>query len=182
MQQNYRGDFRTQESLGKQFLHSCLGKIIIFFAIIAGMLVIAHLTIPDEESMMANMDDNIRQCIETNDSIKTDWIDDAINNIGYIFTTADSLPNKEILDNFVQYNKVEYRRHAFHSSCILYNNYHTEGISIGLGIFGMVIPTFSYKDFLIRLGPMHKGYDQNPVRSTIITGGESFGNDPELGL
>jgi hypothetical protein len=29
---------------------------------------------------------------------------------------------------------------------------------------------------------MHKGYDQKPVRATIIKGSEDFGSDPELGL
>ena len=181
MDQTYKGNYRTKETLTQQFYHSCLGKLVILAAIIGVLLFIAHLTIPDEETMMAEMDDNVRQCIEANDSIKTDWIDDAVNNVGYIFTTADSIPNQEIINNFYKYNEMEYYRHTFYATTLLHNNYKPEGIRIGIGVFGIVIPTVNFNDFLFRLGPMHKGYDQKVIRRVII-GGESFGSDPELGL
>ena len=182
MQQNTDRDYRTKETLAQQFYHSCLGKLIILAAVTGALLLIAHLTVPDEETMMMEMEDNILQCIEANYSIKTDWIDDAVNNIGYIFTSADSVPNQEILDNFNKYNKLQYYRQTFYAKTLLHNNFKPEGIRVGIGIFGIVIPTVNFNDFLFRLGPMHKGYDQKPVQSTIIIGGESFGNDPELGL
>ena len=69
MQQTNRGNYRTKETLAQQFWHSCFGKLTILAGIIAVLFVIGHLTIPDEETMMAEMDDNIRQCIEANDSI-----------------------------------------------------------------------------------------------------------------
>jgi hypothetical protein len=182
MEQTDRGNYRTKETLFQAFYHSCLGKLVILAAFMGVLLVIAYLSVPDEETMMAEMNDNIRQCIEANDSIKTDWIDDAVNNIGYIFTHADSIPNQEILNNFEQYNKLEYHRHAFYASTLLHNNFRPEGIRVGIGMFGVVVPTVNFNDFLFKLGPMHRGYDQAPIRSTIIRGGTSFGNDPELGL
>lgn len=182
MQQTDRGRYRTQESLGSQFLHSCLGKLFILGAFVGVLLVIALFTVPDEETMMAEMDDNIRQCIEANDSIKTDWIDDAVNNIGYIFTEADSIPDQELIDNFNKFNKLEYYKHTFYATTLLHNNYKPEGIRAGVGIFGIVIPTVNFNDFLFRLGPMHRGYDQKPVRSTIIIEGDNWSNNPELGL
>lgn len=182
MEQIDRGRYRTKETLSQQFTHSCLGKIIILGAILGLVLFAAYATVPDEDTMMGEMEDNIRQCIEANDSIKNDWIDDTINNVGYIFTEADSAVNQEMLDNFNRYNKLEYYRHTFHSTALLHNNFHPEGIRAGIGIFGIVIPTVNFNDFLMRLGPMHRGYDQKVIRSTIITGGESFGSNPELGL
>ena len=185
MQQfNNKGNnsYRTKETLAQQFYHSCFGKLVIALAVIGAALLVAYITVPDEETMMTEMDDNIRQCIEANDSIKNDWIDDAINNIGYIFTTADSIPNQEIIDNFNQYNRLQYYRHTFYATTLLHNNFRPEGTNVGIGIFGIVIPTVNFNDFLFRLGPMHKGYDQKPVKSTIVVGGQSFGNDPELGL
>ena len=182
MQQTDRGRYRTQETLGSQFLHSCLGKLFILGAFVGVLLVIALFTVPDEETMMAEMDDNIRQCIEANDSIKTDWIDDAVNNIGYIFTEADSIPDQELIDNFNKYNKLEYYKHTFYATTLLHNNYKPEGIRAGVGIFGIVIPTVNFNDFLFRLGPMHRGYDQKPVRSTTIIEGDNWSNNPELGL
>ena len=182
MQQTDRGSYRTQETLGSQFLNSCLGKLFIMGAFVGVLLVIALFTVPDEETMMAEMDDNIRQCIEANDSIKTDWIDDAVNNIGYIFTEADSIHDQELIDNFNKYNKLEYYKHTFYATTLLHNNYKPEGIRAGVGIFGIVIPTVNFNDFLFRLGPMHRGYDQKPVRSTIIIEGDNWSNNPELGL
>ncbi len=182
MQQTNRGNYRTKETLAQQFWHSCFGKLTILAGIIAVLVVIGHLTIPDEETMMAEMDDNIRQCIEANDSIKNDWIDDAVNNIGYIFTTADSIPNQEIIDNFNACNKLEYYRHSFYATTLLHNNFKPEGIRVGIGIFGVVIPTVNFNDFLFRLGPMHKGYDQKVIFQSTTTSGENWSNNPELGL
>jgi hypothetical protein len=182
MQKTDRGNYKAHGSFGQVFMRSCLGKITILVAVFVTLLIIAHISVPDEQTMMTEMDDNIRQCIETNDSIKTDWIDDAVNNIGYIFTHADSIPNKEIIDNFYEYNTMKFYQHPFYSTVLLHNNFKPEGIRIGIGIFGIVIPKVSFKDFLFKIGPMHKGYDQKPVKATITVGGSSFGNDPELGL
>lgn len=182
MQQTDRGNYRTRETATQKFLHSCLGQLIIAGAVLAAVLVVAHMTVPDEETAMLEMDDNIRQCIEANDSLKTDWIDDAVNNVGYIFTTADSITNREIIDNFVDYNTLSYHRYPFHSTVLIHNNFKPDGIRIGIGIFGVVIPTVTFNDFLFKIGPMHKGYDQKPVRSTIITGSDNWSNNPELGL
>ena len=102
MEQNDRGNYRTHESLAHEFVHSCLGKIIILAVFIGALLVIGHFTIPDEETMMAEMTDNIRQCIADNDSTKTDWIDDAVNNVGYIFTHADSVINEDELKELLE--------------------------------------------------------------------------------
>ena len=182
MQQTDRGNYKTRESMISQLWHSCFGKLIALVGIIIVLMAIGHFTIPDEETMMAEMDDNIRQCIESNDSIKTDWIDDAVNNVGYIFTHADSIPKQEIIDNFEKYNKLEYYRHTFYATTLLHNNFNPDGIRVGIGIFGIVIPTVNFNDFLFKIGPMHKGYDQKPIKATIIKGGQSFGSDPELGL
>jgi len=182
MQQTNRGNYRTKETLAQQFWHRCFGKLTIFAGINAVLLVIGNMTIPDEETMMAEMDDNIRQCIEANDSIKNDWIDDAVNNIGYIFTTADSIPNQEIIDNFNACNKLEYYRHSFYATTLLHNNFKPEGIRVGIGIFGVVIPTVNFNDFLFRLGPMHRGYDQKVIFQSTTTSGENWSNNPELGL
>ena len=53
---------------------------------------------------------------------------------------------------------------------------------MGVGIFGVVIPTVNFNDFLFRIGPMHKGYDQKVIRSTVVEGTENWSNNPELGL
>jgi hypothetical protein len=182
MPQNIRGNFRTDESLAHEFRHSCLGRLLILAAIVAVLLVIAAVTVPNSDTMRIETQDNIHQCLQANDSIKTDWIDDAVNNIGYIFTHADSIPDTETIQSYERYNTLKVYPHTFYSSALLHNNLHPEGARVGIGVFGVVIPTVIFSDILIRLGPMHKGYDQAPVQRTIIIGGESFGTNPELGL
>ena len=114
MNQTDRGSYRTKESLTHSFTHSCLGKILIFAGFCAVIVLLAHLSVPDKEKMTEEMNDNIRQCIMANDSIKGDWIDDAVNNVGYIFTHADSIPNEEIIANFERYNKLDEGNRQLH--------------------------------------------------------------------
>jgi hypothetical protein len=105
-----------------------------------------------------------------------------VNNVGYIFTHADSIPNKEIIENFEKYNKLEYYEHPFYATTLLHNNFKPDGIRVGIGIFGIVIPTVNFNDFLFRIGPMHKGYNQKILQRTVIKGSSSFADNPELGL
>ena len=91
MYQADRGNYRTKESMGKVFMHSCLGRLLIFVAFIFVMLFIAHFTTPTEKEMAEEMEDNIMQCLEENDSIKGDPIDDYVHNLGFIFTKGDKL-------------------------------------------------------------------------------------------
>jgi hypothetical protein len=182
MEQIDRGSYKTNGTLAHEFFHSCLGKLVILAAFFGALLVIAYFTVPNKETMMAEMSDNIIQCIEDNDSIKTDWIDDAVNNIGYIFTEADTPSNPDIISNFEKYNKLEYYDHTFYATTLLHNNFKPEGIRVGVGVFGVVFPTVNFNDFLFRIGPMHKGYDQKIIQRTVIKGSSSFADNPELGL
>ena len=161
-----KNDYRTNGSLLHSLTHSCLGRICISAAIMAVILVIAHFNVPDEETMTIEIEDDIRQCILANDSISTDDIDDAVNNVGYIFTSADSAEfNDELWVLFNKYNKLEYFKHYFYSTMRVRNNFQPEGNRVGIGIFGVVIPTVSYKDFLLNIAPIHKGYDGKIIKS-----------------
>ena len=112
--------------------------------------------------MREEMIDDIRQCIERPDSIQTDRIDDAIANVGYIFTEADSTVNVELLNNFKRNNRLVYYNH---SRC-------------GIGIFGLVIPTINFNDLLLREGPMRDDYNKHPTE--VDTDNYYFGETPDL--
>ena len=43
-------NYKTNESVGKMFLHSCLGKFIIFAAILVVLFIIAVLTKPTDQA------------------------------------------------------------------------------------------------------------------------------------
>lgn len=183
MQQTDRGSYKTKESLGSMFYHSCLGKLIILGAIIGVILLLAHLTVPDEETMQEEMTDNVYQCIAANDSITRDWLDDTVSNFGYIFTHADSVPDEATLKNFEKYNRMQIHRHSFYSTAVIYNNFRADGTRVGVGIFGMVIPTVNFNDFLLRVSPIHKGYNQRLLEGPTLNrvNQEYFGENPELG-
>jgi len=174
-----RGDYRTKESFFGMLWNSCLGKILILLVILGIPAVIAMLTRPSEEQMRAEMMDNIRQCLERTDSIDSDAMDDAINNLTYIFTEADTVVNTELLANFKRYNHLEYYDHKLYSSMRVYNNFHIDGIRCGIGIFGIVIPTVNFNDLLLRDGPIQT--DESNFRPVEIIGDdEYFGETPDL--
>ncbi|MBQ7419383.1 MAG: hypothetical protein IJV17_01430 [Prevotella sp.] len=150
MQQDARNSYRTKQSLPQEFYHSCLGKIIILLIFIVILLVIAIMTVPTNEKMEREMMDNIRECIQQNDSIKGDGIDDAVANFSRIFTEADTTFNdKEAMEAFHKYNKLEIYRHTFYSTARLRNNLSAEGIRVGIGIYNIVIPTVKYSDIIL---------------------------------
>ena len=83
---------------------------------------------------------------------------------------------------FDKYNRLEIYRHAFFTTAYIYNNIRAEGVRVGIGAFGVVVPTVNFNDFLFKLGPMHKGYNQKILQRTVIKGSSSFADNPELGL
>ena len=40
-------------------------------------------------------------------------------------------------------------------------------------MFGLIVPTITYKDLLLDVGPVHKGYNQQIIRPTVT--------EPDLG-
>jgi hypothetical protein len=127
-----------------------MGKIVILCILLLILFVIALMTRPSDEKMQSEMMDNIRECIQQNDSIKGDAIDDVVANFGRIFTEADTTENdKEAMDAFNKYNKLEIYRHSFYSTARLRNNLSAEGIRVGIGIFNIVIPTIRYSDIIL---------------------------------
>lgn len=174
---NYSG---SNESVAKAFSHSCLGKLLIAAVVLVVLLIIAYFTAPTEKEMRDEINDDIMQCMEMNDSIRGDQIDDTVNNIGFIFTHADTTKmGQEWREVFDKYNRVEIFRHTFFTTAYVYNNILTEGSRVGIGIFGLVIPTMNFNDFLLRVGPIHKGYDQKLIRTGVVPDTD-LGSNPNI--
>ena len=179
MYQSDRGNYKTNEPIAKAFMNSCLGKLMIFVAFILVMLLIAYLTTPTEKEMKAEMEDNIMQCLEENDSIKGDAIDDFVHNMGFIFTNADSTNVEEdVRKAYHMYNRLEVYRHAFYATAYLHNNLHPGGVRVGFGFLGLIVPTVLYEDILLDEGPVHKGYEQKLYRQTIVP--DDMGKTPNI--
>ena len=75
MEPTNRSTYRKQ-SMSTEFTNSCLGKLIILAAIIVILLIVAALTVPSEEEMQTQMEDNIRECLQDNDVKRGDTVDD----------------------------------------------------------------------------------------------------------
>ena len=169
-------NFKTNQSFTQEFTRSCLGRIIIAGVIILVGLIVAYFTAPKESDMDAEMEDNLMQCLEVNEAVKGDAVDDYVNNLTFIFTTADTaMISKEVLDTYHKYNRLESYRHTFFSTSYIHNNMHPEGTRVGVGIFGLIIPTVLYKDILLDVGPVHKGYEQKLNQTPVI-------EEPDLGV
>jgi len=178
MYQADRGTYQKKETVGEMIYHSCLGKLMILAAILGVVMIFAYITCPSTEEMDRQMLDNVRMCIEANDSIKGDWLDDAVRNVGYIFTDADSLDGAESMEAFHKYNRMESTRHGLYSTTRIIHYRAPEGIRIGIGIFGMVIPTLSYDDLLLRVDPLRKDYGDRIIKNAY----SRSDTDYELGL
>ena len=157
-----------KQSTAQQFTGSCLGKIIICAAIIIVLLIAAAITRPTDSYMRWQMEDNIMECIESSDSIESDIIDDYVGNLGRVFTHVDSTAiHKELLDTYRKLNKLEIYPYTFMKTARIINNIHPEGVRVGIGIFGIVIPTVKYSDLLMNTGAVRGDYNKKLLKDQV---------------
>ena len=180
MDQTSTGGFKQNESPIQAFYHSCLGKIAILGGILVLLFIVGLMTKPTQEEMEMEMIDNILQCIQANDSIQGDDIDDQVNNLNSVFTKADTAKiNKELLASLKNNNRLEIYNHSFFRTAYILNNITPQGVRVGVGMFGVVYPTVTYKDLLLNVGPMQKKYKDGVIRSTIINS-HDLGSNPNV--
>ena len=152
----------------QEFTHSCLGKIIILAVIAVILVVIAALSRPTDSMMEWQMNDNIHECLQASDSIKSDDIDDYVGNLGRIFTHADTtLTNPEQLETYKALNRLAIYSHPLYRTAHIINNLHPEGVRVGVGIFGIVIPTIKYSDLLMNTGAVRGDYGKRLIRDAV---------------
>jgi hypothetical protein len=169
MDQTSNGSFKQNESPLQAFYHSCLGKLAILIGILILLFIVGIMTKPTQEEMEMEMVDNILQCIQANDSIQGDDIDDQVNNLNNMFSRADTAKiNKELLTSLKKNNRLEIYNHSFFRTAYILNNIHPEGVRVGVGMFGVVYPTVLYKDLLLNVGPMQKKYKDGVIRTGTI--------------
>lgn len=178
MEPTNRSTYKKQ-SMFSEFTNTCLGKIIVLAVIIVILLIVALFTVPSEEEMQTEMEDNIRECLQDNFEKRCDPVDEVFNNMRRPFTEADTTFNdKEILEIFNRNNRLEIYHHTLFSTARVSNNLHPEGLREGIGIFGIVIPFLNYDDFLMAEGNVRgKNHDR------ILPGGVpemDYGDNPML--
>ena len=180
MYQAENTNFKTNQSFTQEFTRSCMGRIIIAGVILLVAMLVAYFTAPKEDDMNMEMTDNIMQCLEVNSENKGDAVDDYVHNLAFVFTTADTtMIPKDILETYYKHNRLESYRHTFFSTTYIHNNMHPEGTRVGVGIFGIIIPTVLYQDILLDVGPVHKGYDQK-LHQEVIVPDDDLGENPNI--
>ena len=158
-----------KQGLFDEFSSSCLGKLVIMGVIIIGLCVLAIISVPTEDQMFNEAEDNIRECIQDNNEKKGDIVDEIVWNIGRSFSVADStLDNKETLEAFAKYNTIDVFRHSLYSTARISNSTHPEGVRVAFGIFGFVISTVHYNDLVLDFGPVRGNYDDRLIKTTIV--------------
>ena len=169
-----------KDGAAKEFTHSCLGKIIILCAIAIILMIIAAITRPSDSMMVWQTEDNIHECLQASDSIESDAIDDYVGNIGRIITHADTTKtNPEMWETYKRLNRLNIYPHTLFKTARITNNTHPEGVRVGVGIFGIVIPILNYDDFLMAEGNIRgKHHDRIIGDGTVPE--MDYGNNPML--
>ncbi|MGM9699705.1 MAG: hypothetical protein ACI3Y0_13855 [Prevotella sp.] len=180
MQQTDRGQYQKKQPWVDLFLRSCLGKIIIIVILTGLVLLAAMYTVPSKAKMEQELTDDIQQCIEECQGNAADVSDDIVRNTMSIFTHADSIPDTETMNTFWNHNRIEFYPHTFFSTAYLYNNAIPNGKRAAVGIFGMVIPMLKYTDFIMRMAPMRKDYNQRIIKNEFSIDND-VENDPDFG-
>lgn len=161
----FNRDTYKKETLFEQFYGTCLGKILILVAVLLFLMVMAIISVPSHKMMQAEIEDNIHQCLQENDSIKGDVLDEMFNNIGRSFGECDStFDDREMWETYQKYNKLEIYNHTFFSTAYLRNNLFPQGVRVGIGFFGFIISTLQYNDMVLSVGTVRGSYNQKLIK------------------
>ncbi len=154
-------DSYKKKNILQEFFHSCLGKIVIFLGVLLVLYIFAIITVPTKKMMLEEAFDNIQECLQDNDSIKADEIDEFINNISRTISVADTTKtNKEVLNTFLKYNTLVVYSHLGFKTVHIVNGIYPQGERIGIGIFQTVISTVNYNDLVVTTGAVRGDYNK----------------------
>jgi hypothetical protein len=154
-------DSYKKKNILQEFFHSCLGKIVIFLGVLLVLYIFAIITVPTKNMMLEEAFDNIQECLQDNDSIKADEIDEFINNISRTISVADTTKtNKEVLNTFLKYNTLIVYSHLGFKTVHIVNGIYPQGERIGIGLFQTVISTVNYNDLVVTTGAVRGDYNK----------------------
>ena len=154
-------DSYKKKNILQEFFHSCLGKIVIFLGVLLVLYIFAIITVPTKNMMLEEAFDNIQECLQDNDSIKADEIDEFINNISRTISVADTTKtNKEVLNTCLKYNTLIVYSHLGFKTVHIVNGIYPQGERIGIGLFQTVISTVNYNDLVVTTGAVRGDYNK----------------------
>ena len=174
-------DSYKKKNILQEFFHSCLGKIVILLGILLGLYIFAIITVPTKEMMLVEAYDNIQECLQDNDSIKADEIDEFINNISRTISVADTTKtNPEVLKTFLKYNSLQVYSHLGFKTVHIVNGIYPQGERIAIGIFQTVISTVNYNDLVVTTGAIRGDYNKQLNAPTVPLDSLYHGENPNV--
>ena len=157
----FHSDSYKKQNLMQEFFNSCLGRLVILLIVFLVLYIFALITVPSKKLMLAETIDNIHECIQENDSIKADEIDELINNISRTISVADTaLTNPEVFNAFLKYNRLQVFQHPGFLTVHVYNGIYPQGRRISIGVFQTVISTLNYDDLVLSTGAVRGDYNK----------------------
>jgi len=157
----FHSDSYKKQNLMQEFFNSCLGRLVILLIVFLVLYIFALITVPSKKLMLAETIDNIHECIQDNDSIKADEIDELINNISRTISVADTaLTNPEVFNAFLKYNRLQVFQHPGFLTVHVYNGIYPQGRRISIGVFQTVISTLNYDDLVLSTGAVRGDYNK----------------------
>ena len=155
----FNSDTYKKQGIVQEFFNSCLGKIVIFLGVLLCLYIFALITVPSRDIMLVETVDNVHECLQENDSIKADEIDEFINNISRSFSAADTAKTKrEVFKAFLKYNALEVYSHPGFKTVYLFNSMYPQGCRIGIGAFQTVFSTLHYEELVLSNGAARGDY------------------------
>ena len=157
----FHSDSYKKKGLMQEFFGSCLGRLVILLFVLLFLYIFALITIPSKKMMLEETVDNIHECLQENDSIKADEIDEIINNISRTINVADTtLTNPELFKAFLKYNRLAVYKHSGFQTVHVFNGLYPQGRRISIGVFQTVISTLSYEDLVLSTGAIRGDYNK----------------------
>ena len=157
----FHSDSYKKQNLMQEFFNSCLGRLVILLIVFLVLYIFALITVPSKKLMLAETIDNIHECLQENDSIKADEIDELINNISRTISVADTaLTNPEVFNAFLKYNRLQVFQHPGFLTVHVYNGIYPQGRRISIGVFQTVISTLNYDDLVLSTGAVRGDYNK----------------------
>lgn len=178
----FNSDKYKKQGILQEFFNSCLGKIVILLFVLLGLYIFALITVPSQKMMLVETVDNIHECLQENDSVKADEIDEFINNISRTISVADTAQtSQEVFKAFLKYNRLEVFSHPGFKTVHVYNGIYPQGRRISVGLFQTVISTLNYEDLVVSTGAARGDYNKRlnaPIE--IPEEDQDLGDNPNI--
>ncbi len=170
MSQIDRGTYVRDDAKGG-LKGGCVGKLLKVFAAVVVLLLVAMVSVPSDDRMKSEVENAVTLSIIANVMGPQDQSDDVVRNLTSIINAVDTAAIKmDQFHVFQKMNKIEVYRHALFSTARIHHLGNPGGTRVAIGFLGLVIPTVTSNDYLLRTEPLRKDYGNRPLGGSEMNG------------